>query len=335
MFRIESEKKSNRMEKMKNKFDLVSDDSDHKYRLNNIGGNCFSDTKSAIYKRIMKEWKILEKNLPDTIHVRAYERRIDLLRAVIVGAADTPYHDGLFFFDIQFPSDYPNIPPKFHYHSFGYSLNPNLYPNGKVCLSLLNTYVGKKCESWDPSSSTILQILVSIQGLVLNEKPLFNAPPFRVFKRSFHEKRSRAYIEDVFVIMCYALVNLIRKPPKNFEGFVKEHFRERGHVLLAACREYVNGRVMVGYYGYNNNQMASSSSNSMTGIKVRESFQKSLRSAYCNMYKQFLECGASLERFLQELELDEQGKSKSKRSNSGGGIFKKTMGKIKLALGLK
>jgi len=322
------------MEKM-NKFDLVSDDSDHKYRPNTIGGNCFSDTKSVIYKRIMKEWKILKKNLPGSIYVKAYERRIDLLRVVIVGAAGTPYHDGLFFFDIQFPSDYPNNPPNIHYHSFGYSLNPNLYPNGKVCLSLLNTYVGKKCESWDPSSSTILQVLVSIQGLVLNEKPLFNAPPFRVFKRSFHEKRSRAYIEDVFVIMCYALVNLIRKPPKNFEGFVKEHFRERGHVLLAACREYVNGRVMVGYYGYNNNQMASSSSNSMTGIKVRESFQKSLRSAYCNMYKQFLECGASLEGFLQELELDEQGKSKSKRSNSGGGIFKKTMGKIKLALGLK
>ncbi|KEH22433.1 putative aminoacyltransferase, E1 ubiquitin-activating enzyme [Medicago truncatula] len=328
------------MEKMNNKFDLVSDDSDHKYRLDNIGGNCFSNTRSSIYKRIMKEWKILEKNLPDSIYVRAYESRIDLLRAVIVGAAGTPYHDGLFFFDIQFPSDYPNIPPKIHYHSFGYSLNPNLYPNGMVCLSLLNTYVGEKCEKWDPSSSTILQVLVSIQGLVLNEKPLFNAPFYRVFKRSFHEKKSRDFIEDTFVRTCYTIVNLIRKPPKNFEVFVKEHFRERGHVLLAACREYVNGRLMVGYYNYNNKQMASSSSStSMTGIKVRESFQKSLQSAYGNMYKQFIKCGASVEGFLQELELEEQGKdrskSKSKRSNGGSRIFKKAMGKIKLALGLK
>lgn len=43
--------------------------------------------------------------------VRACEDRIDLLRAAIVGPAGTPYHNGLFFFDIQFPSDYPHSPP--------------------------------------------------------------------------------------------------------------------------------------------------------------------------------------------------------------------------------
>ncbi|XLR08874.1 hypothetical protein HN51_063881 [Arachis hypogaea] len=38
----------------------------------------------------MKEWKILEEHLPDSIYVRVYESRIDLMRAVIVGAAGTP-----------------------------------------------------------------------------------------------------------------------------------------------------------------------------------------------------------------------------------------------------
>jgi hypothetical protein len=45
------------------------------------------------------------------IYVRVYEERIDLLRAAIVGPAGTPYHDGLFFFDVRFPSDYPKCPP--------------------------------------------------------------------------------------------------------------------------------------------------------------------------------------------------------------------------------
>jgi ubiquitin-conjugating enzyme E2 O len=226
----------------------------------------------------MKEWKILEKNLPDSIYVQAYERRIDLLRAVIIGAAGTPYHDGLFFFDIQFPSDYPNNPPKIHYHSFGFRLNPNLYTNGVVCLSLLNTWSGKKCEKWDPSSSTILQVLVSIQALVLNEKPLFNEPAYRVLKRSLFETKSRAYNEEAFILTCYSAVNIIRKPLKNFDEFVKEHFRERGHVLLAACKEYANGRVRVGYYGYNsNNEIASRSSTVV--IKVSDSFQESLKNA--------------------------------------------------------
>ncbi|CAI8584124.1 unnamed protein product [Vicia faba] len=314
------------MEK-KSTFDLVSDDSDHQFHRHNIGGNYFSDTKSAVYKRIMKEWKILEKNLPDSIHVTAYERRIDLLRAVIIGAAGTPYHDGLFFFDIAFPEDYPNKPPKIHYISFGYRLNPNLYSNGYVCLSLLNTWTGKKFERWDPATSTLLQVLVSIQALVLNEKPLYNEPAYRVLSRSLFESKSRAYNGDVFVLTCYSAVCLIRKPPKNFEEFVKEHFRERGCVLLAACKEYANGRVRVGYYGYNSNN------NNTAVIKVTESFQKLLRRAYGCMFKALLECGASLQGFVAELEVDKQ--VKGKRSSAGKGIIKKAMGKIKQALGWK
>ncbi|KAK2369480.1 putative ubiquitin-conjugating enzyme E2 [Trifolium repens] len=37
---------------------------------------------------------------------------MDLMRVVIIGAEGTPYHDGLFFFDVLFPSDYPNVPPR-------------------------------------------------------------------------------------------------------------------------------------------------------------------------------------------------------------------------------
>ncbi|AES90200.1 putative aminoacyltransferase, E1 ubiquitin-activating enzyme [Medicago truncatula] len=315
------------MEK-KNTFEMVSDDSDHKFLSHNISGNCFRDTKSALYKRIMKEWKILENNLPDSIYVKAYETRIDLLRAVIVSAAGTPYHDGLFFFDIQFPDDYPNSPPKIHYHSFGYSLNPNLYPDGTVCLSLLNTWPSTKGEKWDPTRSTLLQLLVSIQALVLNECPLFNEPFYRIFKRSFHETKSFTYNEDVFVKTCHAAYLIIRTPPKNFEVFVKEHFRERGHVLLAACKEYVNGHVRVGYYGYNTMDSSSNRDNSSTVIEVRESFQVSLRSAYRRLYTKFKECGASLETFHHDLEFEVQ-------VNAGSGICEKAMAMIKQALGWK
>jgi ubiquitin-protein ligase len=50
-------------------------------------------------------------NYVESIYVRVYEDRIDLLRAAIVGPAGTPYHDGLFFFDVRFPSEYPKCPP--------------------------------------------------------------------------------------------------------------------------------------------------------------------------------------------------------------------------------
>ena len=47
----------------------------------------------------------------ETIYVRVYEARMDLLRAVIIGPSGTPYHDGLFVFDCFFPPKYPNEPP--------------------------------------------------------------------------------------------------------------------------------------------------------------------------------------------------------------------------------
>lgn len=45
------------------------------------------------------------------IYVQAYEERMDLMRAVIVGAYGTPYQDGLFFFDFHLPPEYPDVPP--------------------------------------------------------------------------------------------------------------------------------------------------------------------------------------------------------------------------------
>ncbi|KAL6554245.1 Ubiquitin-conjugating enzyme [Orobanche minor] len=62
-----------------------------------------------------------------------------------------------------------------YYHSGGLRINPNLYDCGEVCLSLLNTWDGDSPEDeWVPGRSTMLQVLVSIQGLILNAEPYFN-----------------------------------------------------------------------------------------------------------------------------------------------------------------
>jgi ubiquitin-protein ligase len=45
--------------------------------------------------------------------------------------------------------------------------NPNLYKDGKVCLSLLGTWSGAKGEMWEPAVSTMLQVIVSVQSLIL------------------------------------------------------------------------------------------------------------------------------------------------------------------------
>lgn len=83
---------------------------------------------------------------------------------MIRGPENTPYAGGLFMIDIKIPIDYPAHPPKCHYYSYCEGpLNPNLYANGKICLSLLGTWMGEGVENWTKDSN-LLQILVSIQG---------------------------------------------------------------------------------------------------------------------------------------------------------------------------
>ncbi|GLJ17158.1 hypothetical protein SUGI_0297070 [Cryptomeria japonica] len=219
-------------------FDSVTDPNDHFF----FDKTSQSSSQRQWIKKVQQEWAILENNLPDSIYVRVYEDRMDLLRAAITGAVGTPYQDGLFFFDIHLPNEYPRVPPSVHYHSGGLRLNPNLYENGKICLSLLNTWTGRGTEVWDPKNSSILQVLVSLQSLVLNAKPYFNEAGYdKQIGRAEAEKNSLAYNENAFLLSCKSMLYLLRKPPKHFESFVREHFCKRGRYILGACNAYMKG----------------------------------------------------------------------------------------------
>lgn len=219
------------------RFDTVDDFSDHYY--NNLGFLGNQPPKEWL-KKIQEEWKILENDLPDTIFVRVYESRMDLLRAVIVGAAGTPYQDGLFVFDVLFPPTYPTIPPMVYYYSGGLRLNPNLYDCGKVCLSLLNTWTGKNNEMWDPKQSTMLQVLVSIQALILNANPFFNEPGYESrYLGEDGERMSKRYNEDVFILSLKTMMYTLRRPPKHFEDLVAGHFLNQAYNILLLCKSYM------------------------------------------------------------------------------------------------
>ena len=68
------------------------------------------------------------------------------MKAIIMGAVDTPYALGAFTFDMFMDQTYPSKPPKITLMTTGNGkvrFNPNLYANGKVCLSLLGTWRGQ------------------------------------------------------------------------------------------------------------------------------------------------------------------------------------------------
>ncbi|KAK6132674.1 hypothetical protein DH2020_033590 [Rehmannia glutinosa] len=203
------------------KFDTVEDYSDHHYSKN---GSSEKQPPKKWAKIIQEEWKDSGKRLArmvvfltiyssavaptDEIFVRVYESRMDLLRAVIIGAEGTPYHDGLFFFDVFFPSSYPDVPP----------------------------------EKWIPGVSTMLQVLVSIQGLILNAKPYFNEPGYANLSGStMGEQRSLEYNEKTFIYSLQTMVYNMRRPPKYFEDFVVGHFCKHARDILVSCKAYLDG----------------------------------------------------------------------------------------------
>ena len=99
----------------------------------------------------------------------------DILKgyALIIGPEDTPYFGGNYFFELNYPPDYPHSPPKVKYCTNGENVrfNPNLYVCGKVCVSLLNTWRG---EQWT-SCQTISTVLLTLCTL-LCKVPLLNEP---------------------------------------------------------------------------------------------------------------------------------------------------------------
>jgi Ubiquitin-conjugating enzyme len=99
------------------------------------------------------------------------------MRCLMAAPQGTPYALGLFCFDIWIPDSYPTHPPKMQLLTTGggtVRFSPNLYADGKVCLSLLGTWSGPK---WNPLHSSLLQVLMSIQGLILGvQNPYYLEP---------------------------------------------------------------------------------------------------------------------------------------------------------------
>uniref|UniRef100_A0A674AA36 (E3-independent) E2 ubiquitin-conjugating enzyme n=1 Tax=Salmo trutta TaxID=8032 RepID=A0A674AA36_SALTR len=185
------------------------------------------------FSTVRKEMALLATSLPDGIMVKTFEDRMDLFSALIKGPTRTPYEDGLFVFDIQLPNIYPSVPPLFRYLSqCSGRLNPNLYDNGKVCVSLLGTWIGKGTERWT-SKSSLLQVLISIQGLILVNEPYYNEAGFDS-DRGLQEgyENSRCYNEMALIKMVQSMTQLLQTPIEVFQQEIRQHFTSSGWRLV-------------------------------------------------------------------------------------------------------
>ncbi|KAG8444151.1 hypothetical protein GDO86_009363 [Hymenochirus boettgeri] len=235
-------------------FEMVSEDDDGKlvfkvnYHYMSQVKNASDANSAARARRLAQEAVTLSTSLPlsssSSVFVRCDEERLDIMKVLITGPADTPYANGCFEFDVYFPQDYPNSPPLVNLETTGghsVRFNPNLYNDGKVCLSILNTWHGRPEEKWNPQTSSFLQVLVSVQSLILVSEPYFNEPGYERSRGTpSGTQSSREYDGNIRqATVKWAMLEQIRNASPCFKEVIYKHFYLKRAEIMAQCEDWI------------------------------------------------------------------------------------------------
>ena len=215
-------------------------------------------TTNAIKRVVNKDMKEIHKmNLSELgIHIHFDEENVLKAYAIIIGPKDTPFENGILYFIIDFPNNYPFSPPRVQYYSTSrYRIHPNLYVGksqdnflGKVCLSILNTWSGPK---W----TTVMHIgsvMISIQSLLCNN-PLHNEPGFENEKGSRNDTYNMVVEYDTYQNL---IINNCFKIPESFiplSEIIQGHILKEKENIMVKLKELstkysARGKVVLNIY---------------------------------------------------------------------------------------
>lgn len=160
--------------------------------------------------------------------------------AMVIGTLDTPYSDGFYLFKLNYPCNYPHSPPKLTFMTNDRErtrFNPNLYTDGKVCLSILNTWQGERWTSCQSIRSVLMSLI-----MVLNDMPLTNEPGYYM---PVNSSTINAYsIAIAYKNMESAICRMISRDilPNEFNSFhpiMKRHFLENYDRICKHATKYL------------------------------------------------------------------------------------------------
>lgn len=207
-------------------------------------------------KRILKDVINIMKNPLTSQGIYYIHDTDDLYNGycMIIGPKDTIYSHGFYFFSLKFPENYPFSPPKLSYETNNHKIrfNPNLYRNGKVCISILNTWHGPQWTSCQTLSSVLLSLIT-----LLHNKALTNEPGIKETHRDFknynriieYSNYNIAFNEILSKKICANYYDM-------FSDYIKEYIENNKEIILNDISKFIkknnefNDRIIrTGIYG--------------------------------------------------------------------------------------
>ena len=180
-------------------------------------------------RRLQRDLKVIQEDAASNIFVTPRRDDLSVVDALVLGPADTPYDGALLHFQLNILPTYPMNPPEVRFlttDSGTLRLHPQLYADGKVCLSILGTWHGPR---WTASSS-IRTVLLSIQSL-LCEDPLRCEPGMET------AADDKVELANVFVVhesVRVGILAMLENGPSWDDG--------EQSILTAAARAYLPSR---------------------------------------------------------------------------------------------
>ena len=198
-------------------------------------------TKDTL-KRIISDITALVKNPLHDNGIYYEHDEANMLKGyvLIIPTNKSPYQFGNYFFTVEFPVNYPYSPPKLTYMTNnGHTrFHPNLYRNGRVCLSILNTWKGDKWTSCNTLSSVLLHV-----ATLFTEKPFLhepgiteNHPDFRSYTKVIEYQNYQTAIYDI-------LGNHVNLPDVFYEKFseiVNENYEKNKNEIMDVLKSRRN-----------------------------------------------------------------------------------------------
>ncbi len=216
------------------------------YSKNQVSGGDGSSSKKNDVVITKETTKRLIKDVRDVMRHPLTDNGIyyihdetDMLKgyAVVIGPSDTIYRHGFYFFEFIFPTNYPHSPPKvvFYTNDGEVRFHPNLYRNGKVCLSILNTWNG---EQWS-SCQSLRTVLLTIITLFHN-KSLLNEPGIREDHRDFEGYHKIIEYKN-FSVACLGMIEkqFLVSLFEPFYPIIKKYFNDHSDEIKK-CLEELN-----------------------------------------------------------------------------------------------